>query len=118
VPAYITGGLAIVAAGVGTAFGVVALGDKSNFDKNPTSATADSGDTHALISDMAFGVAITFGVTSAVLFFTNDEPPPAAASDSETRTARTADARPSAFTITPTPMVGPHSGGAGVLVQF
>ncbi|MEO6419044.1 MAG: PEGA domain-containing protein, partial [Polyangiaceae bacterium] len=58
-PAYVTGGLAIVAAGVGTAFGVVALGDKSDFDKNPTTAKADDGENHALIADMAFGVAIT-----------------------------------------------------------
>ncbi len=119
VPAYITGGLAIVAAGVGTAFGVIALGDKSDFDKNPTSSTADNGDTHALIADMAFGVAITFGVTSAVLFLTNDEPPPAAAgADSPKHVARAATSKPSQFKITPTPIVGPHTGGAGVLVQF
>ena len=70
VPAFITGGLAVIAAGVGTVFGVLALNDKSNFDKNPTTSTADNGDTHALIADMAFGVALTFGVTSAVLFLT------------------------------------------------
>jgi hypothetical protein len=121
VPAFITGGLAVVAAGVGTAFGVIALGDKSNYDKNPTSSTADNGDTHALIADMAFGVAITFGVTSAVLFLTGDEPPPAAAARGESHTfdlPRTASAAPSKIKITPTPMVGPHTGGAGVLVQF
>jgi hypothetical protein len=118
VPAFITGGLAIVAAGVGTAFGVIALGDKSDFDKNPTSSTADNGDTHALIADMAFGVAITFGVTSAVLFLTNDEPPPPATAGSEKHATHTASAKPSTFKITPTPMVGSHSGGAGVLVQF
>src|ERR1019366_911950 len=70
VPAYVTGGLAIVAAGVGTVFGIMALSDKSDFDKNPTTATADNGDTHALIADMSFGVALTFGVTSAVVFLT------------------------------------------------
>jgi PEGA domain len=120
VPAYITGGLAVVAAGVGTAFGVIALGDKSDFDKNPTSSKADNGDTHALIADMAFGVAITFGVTSAVLFLTNDEPPAAATASAEkrSRTAQTADAEPRTFKITPTPMVGPHTAGAGLLVQF
>jgi hypothetical protein len=119
VPAFITGGLAVVAAGVGTAFGVIALGDKSDFDKHPTGQTADNGDTHALIADMAFGVAITFGVTSAVLFLTNDEPP-ASATGAAKPTVHTAsaDAKPASFKITPTPMVGPHSGGAGVLVQF
>lgn len=80
-PAYVTGGLAVAAAGVGTVFGIIALGDKSTFDKNPTTQKADDGDTHALIADMAFGVALTFGVTSAVLFLTKDEAPAAAASN-------------------------------------
>jgi hypothetical protein len=111
VPAIVTGGLAIAAAGVGTVFGIIALNDKSDFDKNPTSATADSGDTHALIADMAFGVALTFGVTSAVLLLTKDEPP--AATSSSGAHARTARA-----TFTPTPIVGPHTGGAGLVMKF
>jgi hypothetical protein len=124
VPAIVTGGLAIAAAGVGTVFGVIALGDKSDFNKNPTTATADSGDTHALIADMAFGVALTFGVTSAVLFLTKDEPAPATSSTaSPSRTtaasspARRADAK-SAVTFAAAPIVGPHVGGAGLLLRF
>ncbi len=112
VPAYVTGGLAIAAAGVGAAFGILALNDKSDFDSNPTTKTADDGDTHALIADMAFGVALTFGVTSAVLFFTKDEvaSPPA--------TAKAEPVRKKTVTITPTPWIGSRSGGAGFLVQF
>ena len=123
VPAIITGSLAIAAAGVGTVFGVIALNDKSDFNKNPTTATADSGDTHALIADMAFGVALTFGVTSAVLFLTKDESP---AATSSTRRATTAKAdgseakadKKTAVTFTPTPIVGPHVGGAGFVLRF
>jgi hypothetical protein len=111
VPALVTGGLAIAAAGVGTVFGIIALGDKSDFDKNPTTATADSGDTHALIADMAFGVALTFGVTSAVLFLTRDEPP-AATSAVEHKKQKTA------VTLTPVPIAGPHTGGAGFVLRF
>ncbi len=111
-----TGGLAVVAAGVGTVFGIITLNDKSNFDKNPTSSTADDGNTHALITDMAFGIALTFGVTSAVLFLTKDEPPPAAAS-AAARNAQLAKEK-SRVTITPTPMVSAHSGGAGLVVRF
>jgi hypothetical protein len=122
----VTGGLAIVAAGVGTAFGIMALSDKSDFDKNPTSTTADNGDTHALIADMAFGVALTFGVTSAVLFLTKDEAPPPTASGPSPKTAHdgatervsTNVRKRGAVTVTPTPIVGPHSGGAGVLLRF
>lgn len=119
VPAYVTGGLAIVAAGVGTVFGVMALHDKSDFDKNPTTATADNGDTHALIADMAFGVALTFGVTSAVLFLTRDEAPAASSAKPLTTTARAeADARRNRITWAPTPLVGAHSGGAGLTLRF
>ena len=104
VPAFVTGGLAIAAAGVGTAFGVMALNDKSDFNKNPTTHTADNGDTHALIADMAFGVALTFGVTSAVLFLTKDEQPtPPAATTKAVRM---------------TPWVSPRAGGAGLVMAF
>jgi hypothetical protein len=116
VPAYVTGALAVAAAGVGTAFGIVALNDKSNFDKNPTTTTADNGDTHALIADMAFGVALTFGVTSAVLFFTKDEPPAPAAATARAPSEK--DAKKTRVTFTPTPWVGARSGGAGFVLRF
>jgi hypothetical protein len=124
VPAYVTGGLAIVAAGVGTVFGVMALSDKSDFDKNPTAGTADDGENHALVADMSFGVAVTLGVTSAVLFLTKDDAPAAAAAASAGpggRAARgtpVAQARVHRVTITPTPIVTPHGGGAGALLRF
>jgi hypothetical protein len=117
VPAYVTGGLAIVAAGVGTVFGIMTLSDKSDFDKNPTTQTADNGDTHALITDMAFGVALTFGVTSAVLFLTKDEAPATSSAAPKAVTAK-AQSDKKHVTITPTPMVGAHSGGAGLTVRF
>jgi len=116
VPAYITGGLAVAAAGVGTVFGIIALGDKSDFDKNPTSGKADDGENHALIADMAFGVALTLGVTSAVLFFSHDETTPPAAASAKGHVV--AKAKPRAITITPSPIVTPHGGGAGALLRF
>ncbi len=122
-PAYITGGLAGAAAGGGTAFGIMALNDKSSFDANPTSSTADDGDTHALIADMAFGVALTFGVTSAVLFFTKDEPAPvlpatASAAHDDRARARQEALKRANVTVTPAPWVAPHGAGAGVVLQF
>jgi hypothetical protein len=117
VPAWVTGGIAVVAAGVGTAFGIVTLNDKSSYNTNPTTSTADNGDTHALITDMAFGVAITFGVTSAVLFLTKDEAPGGAPAAPPAKSSK-ADTRKSAITLTPTPIIGPHEGGAGVLLRF
>jgi PEGA domain len=118
VPAIVTGGLAIAAAGVGTVFGIMALNDKSEFDKNPTTQTADNGDTHALIADMAFGVAVTFGVTSAVLLLTKDESATTSSATHGATTARAAAEKKTAVTFTPTPIVTPHSGGAGFVLRF
>ncbi len=119
-PAYATGGLAVVAAGVGTGFGVMALSDKSDFDKNPTSSTADDGENHALIADMAFGVAITFGVTSAVLFLTKDDAPPStpSAASGAGRAHPSHKQATQKIKITPSPIVTPHGGGAGALIRF
>jgi hypothetical protein len=112
VPGYVTGGLAIVAAGIGTVFGVMALSDKSNFDKKPTASKADDGENHALVADMSFGVAITLGVTSAVLFLTKDEAPAPATA------AAPPPPKKHAVTITPTPILTQHGGGAGALFRF
>ncbi len=110
VPAYVTGGIAVVALGVGTGFGIAALSKASDFKTTPTTGTADSGENAALVADMCFGIAITFGVTSAVLFLTKDPPKPASPA-----AARPAPARVS---ITPTPYITPQGGGAGALVRF
>jgi hypothetical protein len=72
VPAYITLGVAVVGAGVGTVFGIKALGAKSDFDKAPTSGNADRAERDALIADMSFGIALTLGITGIVLLTTSD----------------------------------------------
>jgi hypothetical protein len=74
VPAYVTLGLAGVGVVAGTAFGILALQSKSNFNAagGMTVSNADATDRNALISDMSFAVAITFGVTGTVLLLSND----------------------------------------------
>ncbi len=67
VPAYVTLGLAGAGLIVGGIFGAQALGAKSDYDDNPTSDAADDVERNALIADMAFGVAITLGITGVVL---------------------------------------------------
>lgn len=66
-PAYITLGVGVVGAGIGTFFGIQALSAKSDFDSNPTSDNADKAERDALIADMSFGVALTLGITGIVL---------------------------------------------------
>jgi hypothetical protein len=119
VPAYVTGAVAIVAAGVGTGFGIKALSQSSDFKDNPTTKKADDGENNALVADMMFGIAITFGVTSAVLFLSSDAPT-AAKADPARNAPRPAVAvkKQQKVTITPTPYVTPTGGGAGALVRF
>lgn len=127
VPAYVTGAVAIVATGVGIGFGIKALSQSSDFDKNPTTKKADDGENNALVADMMFGIAITFGVTSAVLFLSSDAPQtakgtpqknaPQQATASE-RAPRKAAPDRAKVTITPAPYITPTGGGAGALVRF
>lgn len=81
VPAYVTLGIAGAGAVVGTIFGLKALSAKSEFKDHPTTGNADDTERNALIADMAFGVAITLGVTGIVLLTSDD--------DSSKDTART-----------------------------
>lgn len=115
VPAFITGGIAVAALGVGTGFGIRALAKKGDFNDAPTEDTANSGENSALIADMAFGVALTFGITSAVLFLAKDEPR-ATATAPQTPAARSKQA--STWKLTPAPYFNQHGGGAGALVRF
>lgn len=77
-PAYVTLGLAGVGAVVGTIFGLSALSAKSDFDKAPTTKGADDAERNALIADMAFGAAVTLGVTGTVLYLNATKKPDAA----------------------------------------
>jgi hypothetical protein len=57
---------------VGSVFGIQALGDKSDFNGGEkTTSKADSAEKNALIADMAFGAALTLGITGAVLLISN-----------------------------------------------
>lgn len=109
IPAYVTLGFGGLGAVVGTIFGIQALSGKSDFNSNPTTEKADEVDRNALIADMSFAVAITFGVTGAILLFEKD---PAA---EETKAARTKTAPKRAFVA---PYVTPTGGGAAARMTF
>jgi hypothetical protein len=112
VPAYVTLGIAGAAAVVGTVFGVKALGSKSDFDKNPTTKSADDTERSALIADMAFGVAITLGVTGVVLLTSDDDTPSSSAS------AHLKRHQPQRARLDILPYAGPKSGGAQAKLTF
>jgi hypothetical protein len=106
----VAGAVAVIAAGVGTAFGVLALDAKSKFEKNPTQSGADSGNNEAAYSDAAFGVAVLAGATAIVLFLAEKDAPPSAPA--------TQTAAPKAVTFTASPFVSPHGAGAGAVLRF
>jgi hypothetical protein len=68
----VTGGLAVVLLGIGTAFGAMSISDHSSFDAHPTTATANAGESHELSADMCFGGALTLGVASIVMALTHE----------------------------------------------
>lgn len=106
IPAVVTLSLAGTGAIVGTVFGVLALSSKSSFDETPTQDLFDETERNALIADMSFGVALTFGVTGLVLLLTSGS------SDEE-------EAKPAAATgFQLLPYAGPNGGGAVGTFKF
>jgi hypothetical protein len=71
VPAYVLIGVAGAGIVVASVFGGLAISDKSNFNRHPTNANADTTHTHAEISDIAFGVSGAIGITGIILLLTN-----------------------------------------------
>ncbi|HEY4104730.1 MAG TPA: tetratricopeptide repeat protein [Polyangiaceae bacterium] len=113
VPAYVTLGIATGGAIVGTIFGVKALQSKSDYDSNPTTGNADSTERNALISDMAFGVAVTLGVTGIVLLTSSDD-----TSTAPSKAASVKSHLPPKGTFHVIPYVGRESGGAAARLTF
>jgi hypothetical protein len=119
-PAYVTGGVAVVAAGVGAIFGIMALNDARTFNDTPSTENADTRNLHALIADLALGSALAFGITSTVLFLTTKDPPPP--DPSHTTTSYLGGSKRShpehGLSIGTAPLIGPHTGGASLILRF
>ncbi len=109
VPAYVTLGIAGAGAVVGTIFGIKALGAKKDFNDDPTTDKADDVERNALIADMAFGVAITLGVTGVVLLTSSDSEP---AKEGHKKSA------PKRAKLHFAPYMSPHGGGAAAHLTF
>jgi hypothetical protein len=106
VPAWVLGGIGVVAAGTGAVFGGLALSDKNAFTSNPTSAKADDGQRNAQAADICFGVAGAFALTAGLYLVFRD---------SYKEPATTGSAGPTLHAV---PMVSAHGGGAAASVTF
>ncbi|MET0384840.1 MAG: PEGA domain-containing protein [Polyangiales bacterium] len=81
----VTGSLGAAGIIAGTALGILALSERSDYDKQPTEAGADRGERLALFADVGFGIGAMSLVTTAVLLLTHDDAP---AEDKAPQTAR------------------------------
>jgi hypothetical protein len=119
-PAYVTGGVAVVAAGVGAIFGIMALNDARTFNDTPSHANADARNLHALIADLALGSALAFGITSTILFLTTKDPAPPDPSHNTTssRGGSHGTGSEDGLSIGAAPLIGPHAGGASLVLRF
>jgi len=111
IPAAVTLSLAGAGVVVGAVFGGLALKSKGEFEDTPTQDLFDETERNALIADMSFGVALTFGVTGLVLLLTDSGPAEEAPKDDKKPEEKKASFR---FA----PYGGPNGGGAVGIVQF
>lgn len=109
IPAIITLSLAGAGAVVGAVFGGLALKSKGEFEDTPTQDLYDETTRNALISDMSFGVAITFGVTGVVLLVT---------SNSSSKDEKAEEKKAEGPKVWAAPWAGPTGAGAVGVVQF
>jgi hypothetical protein len=108
--ALVAAGVAVVGTGVGTAFGVLALENKSDYRRNPTYSNTDQGNNDAAYADGAIALAVAAAVTSLVLFVTSDP------SSDEGEPPSASKKRSAGFSASP--VVVPHGGGLGALLRF
>jgi hypothetical protein len=98
-------GIAVAATAGATTFGVLALHEKSAFDRSPTYASATNGTNDAAYADGCIALAVAAGITGLVLYLT-------ATDVTDTGTA------PATKHVVLSPIVTPHGGGAGALLRF
>jgi hypothetical protein len=112
VPAYVTLGIAAGGAIVGTIFGIQALSAKGDFEDKATNKSADDTERNALIADMAFGVALTLGVTGIVLLTSDDD------DTSKTGSVQKMRKLPARAKLNVAPYASPTGGGAAARLTF
>jgi hypothetical protein len=84
------------------------VSDHSEYVKNPTTETADRGESRELAADMLFGAGATLAVASVVMLFVHDPAEP----------ARTPPAPAESPKVTIAPALGPRSAGLGAALHF
>ncbi|MBW2526622.1 MAG: tetratricopeptide repeat protein [Deltaproteobacteria bacterium] len=102
----VSAGVAVVGWGVFTAFGVMAMGSKSDFEDTPTTELADDTEQHALIADIGLAVGGVGTIVAAILI-------PMALMSGDEEGAGDAAAMPRLA-----PIVGPEAAGMAATWTF
>lgn len=105
--AFGAAGVAIASAAAATVFGVLALQNKSDYEKTPTYANTDDGNNFAAYADGCIALAVAAGITSLVLFATSGD----SSADPFTPPRQ-------ASVISASPLVTAHGGGAAAVLRF
>jgi tetratricopeptide (TPR) repeat protein len=100
---WITGVVGAAGLVTGTVLGFMVLAERSDFDAEPTTESADRGERLALFTDVAFGVGAMALLTGAVIYLTADEGGEGATTEQD------------AARLQLTPLASPH--GAGVMAR-
>ena len=97
----------MAAAAGAVVFGVLALKNKSDYDKTPTYSNTDNGNNFAAYADGCAALAVAAGVTGLVLYLTGHP---------VVDGATTAPKHAANFAVAP--VVSAHGGGAGAVLRF
>lgn len=108
--AYVTGGAAAATLITGVIFAIVASGKKSSYSDKPDGDVANSGENAAYLADYMFGATVLLGVTSAALFFLQDDGAKSGPAVSTTPAPR--------VRATAAPMLLPQGGGMSARLTF
>jgi hypothetical protein len=100
-------GVAIAGAIGATVFGVLALQNKSDYEKTPTYSNTDNGNNFAAYSDGCIALAVAAGITSLVLYLTNPSSADPVGAPSTHAAA-----------LAPAPLVTARAAGAGAILRF
>ncbi|MFW5925513.1 MAG: PEGA domain-containing protein, partial [Myxococcota bacterium] len=103
---WVATGVAAASLVAGTVLGFRAMHEQTEFDDDPTAATADRGERLALFADVAFGLSLGAALTALVLYLTDGAEDGDDGDDDASARLRV------------TPAVGASSGGVNARVRF
>lgn len=110
---YVLWTASVVSLGIGTAYGVMALKAKKDFDDDPTTKRADKSHDRGIAADVSLGLGVILAATGLAFYFAKD-------GEGAERgvTSTSARAKPARADVSVAPYVGRSAGGGNLSVRF